>query len=120
MRTLKRASRCLRFSSYEPNSVSIPSSGTVMRFIGSILGLQMELAQLFRIHGGRRARHEIDGVRRLRKRDDLADRGLARENGHYAIEPERDAAVRRRSVLEGLHKKTKAQLRLLLRNTQAP
>src|ERR1035437_3601660 len=33
MRTLKSDSRCLRFSSYEPNRVSIPSSGTVMRFI---------------------------------------------------------------------------------------
>src|SRR5262245_58342797 len=38
MRTLNSASRCLRFSSYEPNSVSMPSSGTVIRFISSILG----------------------------------------------------------------------------------
>src|SRR4051794_10075567 len=89
-----------------------------MRFIGSILGLQMKLAQLFRVDRRRRPSHEVDRVRGLWERDHLADRGLAGENRDDTVEAERDAAVRRRPVLERLQEEAEPQLRILFGNAQ--
>ena len=50
-----------------------PLSGTVMRFISSILDFQMELTQLFQIDRRRRPSHEIDRIGGLRERDHLAN-----------------------------------------------
>src|SRR5882757_1473712 len=102
MRTLNSASRCLRFSSYEPNNVSIPSSGTVIRFIGinseSSNGAHATVSR----PPETALRHQIHGARRLREGDHLANRRLAAQRGDNPIQPERDAAVRRRPVLERL------------------
>src|SRR5437867_4236908 len=110
MRTPKSDSRYLRFSSYEPNSVSIPSSGTVMRFIelacvlssarsrspGYLLvtqrvkraiiawlrpQFQVQLVELPGVDRRRRARHQVDGVSGLGERNDLTNRCLAAQNG---------------------------------------
>src|SRR4051812_9813101 len=89
-----------------------------MRFIRSILYPDVEFAQLFRIHLRWRARHQIDGARRLREGDDLADRRLARQDGDDTVQPEGDAAVRRRAVLERLEEEAEAELRLLLGNAE--
>src|SRR6266568_3997246 len=81
MRTLKSDSRCLRFSSYEPNKVSIPSSGTVIlripwpvisllhRYLAepslyraSIDDAQVQFPQLFSVHRRGRLGHEVDGI----------------------------------------------------------
>ena len=54
----------------------------------------MELAQLFRVHRRRRPRHQIDGIGRLRERDDLANRRFAGEDRDDTVQPERNASVR--------------------------
>src|SRR5262249_14084435 len=111
MRTLKRDSRCLRFSSYEPNSVAIPSSGTVMRFTAtyyhSLLrgsrafdDADVELSQLFLRHGGRRTHQQILRVLRKREPNHCADVRLLRQQHHDAIDARRETAVGRRAVAE--------------------
>src|SRR4051794_11146820 len=89
-----------------------------MRFISSILYPDVEFAQLFRVHLRWRARHQVHGARGLREGDDLADRRLSGENRDDTVQPERDAAVRRRAVLERLEEETEAELRLLLGNAE--
>ena len=60
----------------------------------------MQLLELLRVDRRRRAGHQVDGGGGLRERDHLADRRLARQERHHAVEAERDAAVRRRAVFE--------------------
>src|SRR5262245_29890824 len=91
-----------------------------MRFINSTLNLQMELAQLLRIHVGRRAGHEVDGVGGLGKRDDFADRALSGQDCDDPVETERDAAVRRRAVLERVQEESKTVVRVGLAIAEPP
>src|SRR5262249_47821344 len=78
----------------------------------------MQLPQLPRIDGRRRAGHEVDGLCRFGKRDDVADRALRCKDGDNAIEAERDAAVRRRAVLEGIQEESEPQLRVIVRDLE--
>src|SRR4051812_22641761 len=78
----------------------------------------MQLAQLFRVHRGGRPSHEIGGIRGLRERDYLANRGLAAEDRDHTVEPEGDAPVRRRAVFERLQEEAEPRPRLLLRNAE--
>src|SRR5688572_22616870 len=116
MSTFSSDPMCLRFASWAPYSVSMPSSGSAIRFIGSkgvVSYLEMKLLQLLWLDGRRRTRHQIDGRRRLRERHHLADRVLAGEDGHHAVQAERDAAMRGRAVLERIQEKPEAELRFL-------
>ena len=74
----------------------------------------VQLAQLRVVDRRRRAGHQIDGLRRLRERDDLANRRLAAQQRDDAIEAERDAAVRRRAVLERVEEEAEARPRVLV------
>ena len=74
----------------------------------------VQLAQLLLVDRRRRAGHDVDGRGRLRERDHLADRRLAAEQRDQAIEAERDAAVRRRPVLERVEEEAEARLRVLV------
>ena len=67
-------------------------------------------SQLLRVDRRRRVGHQVHGGRRLRERDHLADRALARQDRDDAVEAERDAAVRRRAVLERLEEEAEPQL----------
>src|SRR5690348_603207 len=85
---------------------------------GDLIHPELQLAQLLWIHRRRGACHQVHGLRRLRKRDDLANRRLARQDRDDAIEAERDAAVRRCAVLERVDEEAEAELRLLLAHPQ--
>src|SRR6185295_2681851 len=74
-----------------------------------ILNPQMELTQLLRVDRRRRSGHQIERVRRLRERDDLPDGRLAGQDRHQAVEAERDAAMRRRPVLERVEEEAEPQ-----------
>src|SRR5258708_15438126 len=63
---------------------------------------QVQLAQLLLGDRGRGAGEEVLAALGLRERDDIADRVGARHESHHAVEAERDAAVRRRAVLQGV------------------
>src|SRR5580765_6758238 len=79
----------------------------------------MELAQLLRVHGRRRTGHQIDGAGGLREGDYLANRRLAGQDRDDTVEPERDAAVRRRAVLERFEEESEAEPGLLLGDAEA-
>ena len=78
----------------------------------------MQFAQLFRADRRRRVGHQVDGLSRFRKRDDLANRVLAAQNRNQPIEAEGDAAVRRRTVLERVEEKPESRLRFFVRDLQ--
>src|SRR5262249_1441908 len=111
--TLNSDSRCLRFSSYEPNSVSMPASGTAMlRFIrrrrqpflrSRLLSryhattyrriiaplrddFQVEFVELLPVDRRGRVGHQIERVGGLRERNHLADRRLAAQDRDDAVE----------------------------------
>ena len=127
MRTLKSDSKCLRFSSYDPNSVSTPSSGTVMRFINSLPGTYTIIHTIryrcsrkcssrncFASTGDGAPAIRSTAVGGLRERDHFPNRRLAGQEGHDTIEPQSDAAVRRRPVLERLEEEAESRLRFLV------
>ena len=62
--------------------------------------------------------HQVHRLRRLGERDDVPDRLLAAQDGDDAVEPERDAAMRRRPVLERVEEEAEAQPGLLVRDLQ--
>src|SRR6266480_5960754 len=72
----------------------------------------VQLAQLLLVHGRRGMREQVLRALGLGKRDDVADRFGARHHGHDAVEAERDAAVRRRAVLERYQQEAEFLLRL--------
>src|SRR4051812_13618298 len=78
----------------------------------------MELPQLPGVDRRRCVGHLIDSGRGLGKRDDLTNRTLAGQNGHDAVQPERDAAVGWRAVLERIEEEAEAQLRLLVADVE--
>src|SRR5512146_3560451 len=66
---------------------------------------QAELRELGRLGGRRGAEHEIAAGAGLREGHDLADVLLAQQSGCPAIDPDRDPAVRRGPVGEGLEER---------------
>src|SRR6187402_1605516 len=80
----------------------------------------VQLAQLARIHRRRRVAHQVDRLRRLRERNDFSNRGFTCQQRADAIEAERQAAVRRRAVLERFEEEAEAILRVLVRHAQQP
>src|SRR5262245_61311260 len=62
--------------------------------------------------------HQINGLRRLRERDHLAQALCSSENHHDAIESQRNAAVRRRPVLQRIEEESKPLLRFGVAHTQ--
>src|SRR2546421_12168480 len=84
----------------------------------SFARLDPELAQLSGVDERRRPRHQIDRLGGLWKRDDFANRLLAGQNRDDPIEPQSDAAVRRRAVFERVDEEAEPELRLLIRHAQ--
>ena len=74
--------------------------------------------ELARQDVGGRFGHQADARGRLRKRDDVAQRGRAGRDGADAVEAEGDAAVRRRAVLERFEEEPEALAPLLRRNAE--
>ena len=70
-----------------------------------------------RTRGGR-LRHQVGSGRRLRKRDDVAQRRRARGDRADAVEPQGDAAVRRRAVPERVEEESEALAPLLGRDPE--
>jgi hypothetical protein len=71
--------------------------------------VNLQLAQLLVVNHGRRAGHQVHGLRGLRERDHFADRRLAAHQRHDAVEAERDAAVRRRAVFERVQEEAESR-----------
>src|SRR4051794_34742403 len=72
-----------------------------------------ELKELALVERRRCARQQLGAAGGLREGDHLADRVGARQQRDDPVEPEGDAAVRRRAVLERLEQEAEALLRLL-------
>src|SRR5258708_21028769 len=81
---------------------------------------QMQLPQLLFAHWRRRIDHQVDRLRRLRKRDHLTEARRTSQNHHDAVEAERNPAMRRRAVLESIKEEPKPLLRLRIRHAQRP
>src|SRR5439155_18431208 len=96
------------------NATSYLSHYTVLR-----LRFQVQLPELLRIDRRRGSGHQVQRIGGLRKRDDVADRRFTGQDGHDAIDPERNPAVRRRAVLQRFEEEAESQLRLLVRDPQA-
>ena len=79
---------------------------------------QIQFVQLGRIQDTRSIEHNISSRIVLRESDVVADRLRAAEQRAQTVETERKAAVRGRSVLEGVHQEAEALLRLLGREAQ--
>ena len=67
-----------------------------------------EQIELVGIYVRRRFGHQVLRLRGLREGDDFADRLLAREQRHNAVESQRDAAVRRRSIRQRVEEETES------------
>src|SRR5689334_23884140 len=72
----------------------------------------MQLAQLSFIDWTRRMRKQILRPLRFRKRDHVADRFGPGHQGNDTVETKREAAVRRRSVLQCVQQKAEFRARL--------
>ena len=68
--------------------------------VASTVELDRQLAQLLRVDGAGRPGHQVAGLLRLRKRDDVANAVDAAEEHDQAIDTQRDAAMRRRRELQ--------------------
>ena len=64
--------------------------------------------------GGRGVAHQVGAARGLGERDHFADGSLARQDHHQAVEPERDAAVRRRAVFQRVQQEAEAAARFFV------
>ena len=95
----------------------MPSCGSG-DLLHDLADLHVQLPQLLLIDRRGRVRHQVHGGGGLRERDDLADRALVRQQRDDPVEAERDAAVRRRAVLERLEEEPESQLRLLLADVE--
>ena len=76
--------------------------------------LEVQFFHLPRIDRRWRIGHQVDRGGGLRERNDVANRRLAGQQRDDAIEPERDAAMRRRAELERVDEEAETQLRLLV------
>src|SRR5688572_1897537 len=87
---------------------------------GSVGGVepQMQVRQLPLPHRRGRAFEERARACRLGERDDLAQALGAREQHRDAIQPHRNAAVRRSAILEGLEQESELRLRFFPSDAQ--
>src|ERR1700754_3663334 len=72
----------------------------------------MQLAQLLLVDSARRVGQQVLRTLRFRERDHVALRFGAGHQHHEAVEADRDAAVRRRAVLQRVEQEAKLELRL--------
>src|SRR5689334_13904197 len=89
------------------------TAGRIPMRRGSAIDADLELLQVRWIDGRGSAVHERRGARGLGERDGVPDGIAAVEEDDQAIEPQRDAAVRRRAVFEGLEQEPELGVRLL-------
>src|SRR6185295_5491549 len=73
----------------------------------------VQLAQLLLVDRARRVREQVLRTLRLRERDDVAQRFGAGHQHDEAVEADRDAAVRRRAVLQRVEQEAELRLRLV-------
>jgi aryl-alcohol dehydrogenase-like predicted oxidoreductase len=69
---------------------------------------QIQFTQLCVAYRCRRIDHHVDRLRRFGERNHFAQRSRARQNHHNAIEPQRNAPVRWRAVLQCIQKEAEA------------
>src|SRR5579863_9052200 len=77
-----------------------------------------EFFQLALGDGGRRFAHQIGPLGCLGEGDHFADRCFPRQDHHQPVQPQRDAAVRRRAVLQRLQQKSEAPLGFVLAESE--
>jgi integrase len=75
----------------------------------------VQLLQLLLAHRRRRFGHQVDRLRRLREGNYFAQVSRARQQHHDAIQAQRNAAMRRRAVLERVEEESEALPALLRR-----
>jgi hypothetical protein len=75
---------------------------------------QLQFTHLLLTHRSRRIHHQVDRLRRLRERNHLAQALRPGQDHRNAVEPERDAAVRWRAVLQRVQEESEARLRLFV------
>ena len=80
--------------------------------------LQIQLVELRLVDVARGVEHHVAAGVVLREGDVVADRLRAAEQRAQTVETERKAAVRGRSVLEGVHQEAETLLRLFRREAQ--
>src|SRR5690348_16782859 len=80
--------------------------------------LYMQLLQLRRIDGARRAQHQVLVALRLRKRDHVTDVVGAEDGHHQAIDAGRDAAMWRHSILERVEQMAELRVDLFTAHAQ--
>src|SRR5712671_1202298 len=105
-----------RASAESWNTPAFAASLIHSAFMRSILRLaqaDVQLAQLFLVHGRRRMREQVLRALRLGEGDDVADGFGAGHHGDDPVQAEGDAAVRRRAVLQRLEQKSELLLRFL-------
>src|SRR5690349_8910822 len=69
---------------------------------GPLGDANVQFFKLLITDGCRGVGHEVDGLGGFGEGDDFAQAGRSRKQHHDAIEAERDSAVRRGAVLEGI------------------
>src|SRR6058998_452253 len=104
-----------RASAESWNTPAFAASLIHSAFMRSALRLaqaNVQLAQLLLVHRRRSMREQVLRALRLGKGDDVADGVRSRHHRDDAVEAERDAAVRRRAVLERVQQEAEFLLRL--------
>src|SRR5579872_5071397 len=93
-----------------PHTISPMTAPPINAFFMSCLlsDLDAELFQLRFTHRGRCVHHQVHGLGSFWEGDDFAQAGGAGEDHHNAIQAERNAAMRRRAILQRLEEKSKA------------
>ena len=77
-----------------------------------------QFLQLSFTHRSGRVHHEIDRARSLWEWDDFAQAFRTGQNHHNAIQSERDATMRRRSIFQRLQKESETRARLFIAHAQ--
>ena len=92
--------------------------GDIVFLFGLVAQTDMQFAQLLFFNGSRGLREQTLGALRLRERNHVADRiGAAHHRGD-AVEAEGDAAVGRRTELEGVEQEAKLLTGFFLANLE--
>src|SRR5579863_1278614 len=87
---------------------------------GSFLGLDRnpQFIQLIRLDLAWRFRHHVNRGGCLRERNHVANRLLAGEQHHHAVDTKRDPAMRWRPIRQRVEKKTESPARLFVRQAE--
>src|SRR4051812_45560064 len=111
---------CCSMSS--PPNKRAPKRPFILHEVGSgrlrIPQLDMQLPQLLFVHGAGGLREQVLGALRLREGDHVAQALGAGHQHHEAVQPDGDAAVRRRAVLQRVQQETELELRFLRADLQ--